>query len=113
MKNISETTVNMARIAQLLRDGNEHAWAATMDRYREQLPQDIPEARYHIMRLFGGMGSISDVVLYREGHLLTPKTTNFISCCRALRRLQGCTQYLRSAHYRQHVTVLWRKTLSY
>lgn len=71
MKNISETTVNMARIAQLLRDGNEHAWAATMDRYREQLPQDIPEARYHIMRLFGGMGSISDVVLYREGHLLT------------------------------------------
>jgi hypothetical protein len=82
MKNISETTVNMARIAQLLRDGNEHAWAATMDRYREQLPQDIPEARYHIMRLFGGMGSISDVVLYREGHLLTPKTTNFISCCR-------------------------------
>lgn len=71
MKNISETTVNMARIAKLLRDGNEHAWAATMDRYREQLPQDIPEARYHIMRLFGGMGSISDVVLYREGHLLT------------------------------------------
>jgi uncharacterized iron-regulated protein len=42
-----------------------------MDRYREQLYQDMAEARHRIMRLFGGMGSISDGVLYGEGHLLT------------------------------------------
>jgi hypothetical protein len=53
----------------------------------EQLSQDMAEARHRIMRLFGGMGSISDVVLYREGHLLTTETTNFINCCRHSRRI--------------------------
>jgi hypothetical protein len=71
MNDIDATREVMSRIADLLRGANEHAWAATMDRHREQLRVETAEARYQITRLFGGMGSISDVVLYRDGHLLT------------------------------------------
>ena len=71
MNDIDATREIMSRIAELLRSADEQAWAVTMDRLREQLRVETPDARYQITRLFGGMGSISDVVLYRDGRLLT------------------------------------------
>ncbi|WP_375232923.1 hypothetical protein [Pseudomonas sp. LS-2] len=80
-----------------------------MDGYREQLSQDMAEARHRIMRLFGGMGSISDVVLYREGHLLTTETTNFINCCRHSTthlRHRHCTQLCDGLHSPPHCVAI-------
>ncbi|GLO49147.1 hypothetical protein D3C76_658740 [compost metagenome] len=70
MKNISQIIQTMVRISELLRLGNEDEWATRVDQYRKELPNDSSHILSKILRLYGGMGSLSDVVLYRNGQPL-------------------------------------------
>ncbi|WP_152645402.1 DUF6966 domain-containing protein [Pseudomonas sp. 10-1B] len=70
MKNISQITQIMARLSELLRLGSEDEWAARVDQCRMELPSDSSHVLSKILRLFGGMGSLTDVVLYRNGQPL-------------------------------------------
>lgn len=70
MQKILEITTSMSRISELLRAGGEENWAARIERYRLALPGDTLETLSKIAVLYGGMGSLSDIVLYRNGQPL-------------------------------------------
>jgi hypothetical protein len=70
MKNISQITTIMARMSELLRAGDEAEWAERFDHYRLSLPGDTTYVLAKIVGLYGGMGSLTDIVLYRNGQPL-------------------------------------------
>ncbi|MDZ3994866.1 DUF6966 domain-containing protein [Pseudomonas sp. Teo4] len=70
MENISQIIQIMARLSELLRLGNEDEWVTRVDQYRMELPKDSSHVLSKILRLYGGMGSLTDIVLYRNGQPL-------------------------------------------
>ncbi|MGF6394551.1 DUF6966 domain-containing protein [Pseudomonas plecoglossicida] len=71
---LAEIGVVLGRIAELLRDGERSGWADAIERCRARLSGDSEQLRDGIRGMFGGMGSISDQVLYRDGGLLVEAT---------------------------------------
>ncbi|MCH4878224.1 hypothetical protein EQV97_12605 [Pseudomonas sp. TMW22090] len=67
MKNISEISATMTRIAELLRKGEKLEWAKRIEQYNSELQRDAAHTLSKIITLFGGMGSINDLVLYFNG----------------------------------------------
>ncbi|WP_157222731.1 DUF6966 domain-containing protein [Pseudomonas sp. GM74] len=67
MKNIAEITAILERISELLRIGGKNEWAERIDQYRSELPGDTAHAISKIITLYGGLGSINDIVLYSNG----------------------------------------------
>jgi hypothetical protein len=60
----------LKRMAELLRIGGQERWACLLEAINEQLGTDPVQARYEIRRLYGGMGSLNDVVLVGDGKVL-------------------------------------------
>ncbi|BBH46030.1 DUF6966 domain-containing protein [Pseudomonas sp. KU43P] len=71
---LAEVGVVLGRIAQLLRHGGCSDWADAIERCRSRLSSDREPVRDGIRGMHGGMGSISDQVLYRDGALLVEAT---------------------------------------
>ncbi|WP_410457938.1 DUF6966 domain-containing protein [Pseudomonas fluorescens] len=67
MINTAELTAIMLRISELLRLGDRLDWATLLDEYRAELPHNTTDTLSKISLLFGGMGSINDIVLYKNG----------------------------------------------
>lgn len=70
MKNINEINAIMRRMSALLIAGNKEAWAVRLDEYRAELSHDYDFALSQIVGLYGGMGSLTDIVLYSNGQPL-------------------------------------------
>ncbi|WP_371926006.1 DUF6966 domain-containing protein [Pseudomonas sp. PB101] len=67
MKNITEITAILERISELLRIGGKNEWAERIDQYRLELPGDTAYTISKIITLYGGLGSINDIILYNNG----------------------------------------------
>ncbi|NWC93016.1 MULTISPECIES: DUF6966 domain-containing protein [unclassified Pseudomonas] len=67
MKNLTKIMEIMNRISELLRVSDEDEWALRIDEYRIELPKDTTYVLSKIAALYGGMGSLNDIVLYRNG----------------------------------------------
>ncbi|RAU47863.1 hypothetical protein DBY65_005955 [Pseudomonas sp. RIT412] len=61
----------------LLRAGDNGSWADRLDQCRAQLLQDEEFAHSQIIKLYGGMGSLNDVVLYQDGQPLISSNNEF------------------------------------
>lgn len=70
MRNYSEIEWTLDRMAELLRSSQTADWADAIGRLRAQIDVDPENACSALSRLFGGMGSLNDVVLYRDGKVL-------------------------------------------
>ena len=66
MKDICKISSNLARTAELLRRFGHPQWADRLEECSLALPQDTAYALSRLMSLYGGMGSINDVVLYEN-----------------------------------------------
>ena len=66
MKDIHKISSNIARAAELLRRFDHPQWADRLEECSLALPQDTTYALSRLMSLYGGMGSINDVVLYEN-----------------------------------------------
>jgi hypothetical protein len=66
MKDIHKISSNIARTAELLRRFDHPLWADRLEECSLALPQDTAYALSRLMSLYGGMGSINDVVLYEN-----------------------------------------------
>ena len=66
MKDIHKISSNIARAAELLRRFDPPQWADRLEECSLALPQDTTYALSRLMSLYGGMGSINDVVLYEN-----------------------------------------------
>ena len=66
MKDICKISSNLARTAELLRRFGHPQWADRLEECSLALPRDTTYALSRLMSLYGGMGSINDVVLYEN-----------------------------------------------
>lgn len=60
----------MARLSAVLRKAAQTRWADLIDSIRQELAEDPDQAISRTLRLYGGAGSLNDVVLYRDGQPL-------------------------------------------
>lgn len=60
----------MTRLSAVLRKAAQVRWADLIDSIRQELAEDPDQAISRTLRLYGGAGSLNDVVLYRDGQPL-------------------------------------------
>ena|SRR6266478_2826240 len=65
--NVQEIELVLTRMAELLRLGSRGNWANALEKHRSALSTDPTATASGILRMFGGMGSLNDVVLYKDG----------------------------------------------
>ncbi|MEC5408446.1 hypothetical protein VOM14_23120 [Paraburkholderia sp. MPAMCS5] len=71
MMDIQRTEVVLARMIALLKQGAASDWANALNRCLLQLANDPDSVRAQINAMYGGMGSLNDLVLYKNGQPLT------------------------------------------
>ena len=54
-------------------------WAAALERHRASLARDMTGTATEIRDMFDGMGSLNDIVLFRDGLLLHQENDEFNS----------------------------------
>ncbi|WP_371868804.1 DUF6966 domain-containing protein [Pseudoduganella ginsengisoli] len=64
-------------MATLLRIGERHDWTATYENLATQIAVDPQETASRILASYGGMGSLNDVVLQRNGKPLLDENEQF------------------------------------
>jgi hypothetical protein len=57
----------LEKAVTLLRSANEIEWAAALETSQNELSKNTKASVDTILGMFGGMGSLNDVVLYNEG----------------------------------------------
>jgi hypothetical protein len=67
MTDYLEIKLTLARMSELLQAGGLPDWAASLNSLVAQLDDDPVRACATIVGMFGGMGSLNDLVLYQGG----------------------------------------------
>ncbi len=67
MMDITETTRVLSQLASLLNEGEAADWAGLINTLKLKLPESPAETVARLRALFGGAGSLNDVILYRDG----------------------------------------------
>lgn len=75
LKNIDLT---LKRMIELLRMGGDvEGWTAALEGIREDFHCDPKYASSKLMSMYGGMGSLNDLVLYSDGQALVVENNEF------------------------------------
>ena len=67
MINVQELQLVLTRMTELLRLGSHGNWGDALEKHRSALSTDPTATASIILRMFGGIGSLNDVVLYKDG----------------------------------------------
>lgn len=70
MKNLNDVEVILTRMIELLRVGAFDDWAVVLEKIKSDFEVDPKYASLKLLSMYGGMGSLNDVVLYRGGQPL-------------------------------------------
>lgn len=70
MKSIAVLNEKLHKLNILLQSCDRTIWADSIPKIIELLKFDPDTAKYEILRLFGGVGSLNDLVLYLNGQPL-------------------------------------------
>ena len=70
MNEIKELELELGRAIGLLVHARLDEWAAKLEQIRKELAVDPRAAASSLIRLYGGIGSINDLILYRDGQPL-------------------------------------------
>jgi hypothetical protein len=82
MNDIARINSILARIVDLLRANELFEWAEVLEQNKFWLFEDPDSAISNILKFYGGMGSLNDLVLYKDGKVLINET-NDLDCLRA------------------------------
>lgn len=66
-------------VITLIRDTDQNDWLLPLVDAKSMLISDPSSARRKIISMYGGMGSFSDLVLYKDGHLLIEESNKLFS----------------------------------
>lgn len=77
MKDIQKIQSTLTRMAELLRQAAIEDWAAALESIKHEIVVDERAALTKIISMYGGMGSLNDLVLYRNGQLLVRENNEF------------------------------------
>lgn len=64
-------------MAELLRIDGRNDWANALDRYHREIANNPSVTAARIRAMYGGMGSLNDLVLYRNGQLMVAENDEF------------------------------------
>lgn len=70
MKSVNDVEVVLARIIELLRIGESEDWVVVLERIKKDLDVDPRSSSLKLLSMYGGVGSLNDIVLYRDGRPL-------------------------------------------
>lgn len=87
MKNIKKIETVLKRMAELLRIGARNDWANALEKFRGEISNDPSDASAGILSMYGGMGSLNDLVLHRGGRPLVEENDEFDALRSELYRL--------------------------
>lgn len=68
---VPEIQAVLTEMAVLLRTAEEESWVRSLERARALFNESPVAAKSDVLYMFGGAGSLSDLVLYRAGQPLT------------------------------------------
>jgi len=74
INNIENTLVKMIGLLRFSGVGN---WADALEQCRRELKANPIEIGSKILSMYGGMGSLNDVILYKDGHPLSTENSEF------------------------------------
>ncbi|WP_157236274.1 DUF6966 domain-containing protein [Chitiniphilus shinanonensis] len=77
MKNLKEIEFVMTRMIELLRAGGGDEWAGAFERLKGDLLINSGDVLFKIISMYGGMGSLNDVVLYEGGQPMISENNEF------------------------------------
>jgi hypothetical protein len=77
MTNIQEIDSLLSRMTALLNLGSQGSWASALERHRANLEVEPIATAARMLAMYGGMGSLNDVILYRDGQPLAKENNEF------------------------------------
>lgn len=77
MKNIQAVEPVLTRMAELLRTGSREDWAKALEGFLGESATDSNAIASGILPMYGGMGSLNDLVLYKDGQPLVDENIEF------------------------------------
>lgn len=70
MKNIQNAEIILKRIVELLRLGQRDDWGNAVEKFLLEIGRSPNTAAAGILSMYGGMGSLNDLILYKNGQPL-------------------------------------------
>jgi len=70
MTNTIEIKSTLLRMSELLYDGDQAFWGNILSKILLDIDNGSIDTKARIQNLFGGMGSLNDVALYKNGHIM-------------------------------------------
>jgi len=67
----------LARMAELLYAGGGKDWALVLEKFHGEITNNPTVISARILSMFGGMGSLNDIILYRNGQPLAQENSEF------------------------------------
>lgn len=77
MINIQNVELVLKRMAELIRIDGRNDWANALEKCRGEIAGSPNATAAKILSMYGGMGSLNDLVLYRNGLLLMAENDEF------------------------------------
>lgn len=91
MSDINKIEGVLVKMIGLLRPNNTSNWADVLEKCCQELSENPVVTKNKILSMYGGMGSLNDIVLYKSGQPLSKENTEFddlrsdlYDLCRAL-----------------------------
>lgn len=79
MKSLSDIEMILTRMIELLRIGAFNDWAVALEKLKAGFESDPGRASLKLLSMYGGMGSLNDVVLYKDGQPLVSENNELDS----------------------------------
>lgn len=76
---IQDIQATLARMAELLRVGGIDDWAAALETLGNEMAIDQVRTSGKILSMYGGMGSLNDLILYKDGQPLVKENVELDS----------------------------------
>lgn len=77
MKTVKDFDIKLERMIELLTQGGQIDWARNFIRIQQNLKFNLTDSKREILSMYGGMGSLNDVVLYANGAALISENNEF------------------------------------
>jgi len=87
MTNIENVERVLKKMAALLRIGARNDWADALEKFSSEIANDPSATSASILAMYGGMGSLNDIILYKNGQPLTTENDEFDSLSSELYQL--------------------------
>jgi len=77
MTTVKQIQFVMEKMTVILRSGALYDWAITLDKLRDEIALEPNATARTILAMYGGMGSLNDIILYRNGQPLISENNDF------------------------------------